>query len=255
MDTVVKNVQMKPQDIIHYRQKFLLKDQKKIHGDRYDYSLVDYVGIHQNIKIICSKHGIFQQLPNNHLKGLGCAKCSNIKRKTKEEFIVNSNDVHENKYDYSLAEYKNNRTKVKIICPIHGVFEQCPDAHINQNQGCPKCKRSKGEEYVEKFLIKNNINFITQKTFDRCIDVIKLHFDFYLPDYNICIEYDGKQHYHVVQRFGGENGFIDRVKKDKIKNDYCTANNIELFRIRYNDVIYDKLILIYKTIKINKLKC
>ena len=221
-----------------------IRRSKEIHGDRYDYSLVDYKGIHKNVKIICPIHGVFEQLPNNHLKKLGCSKCSNIRKLSKEEFILKANDIHDNKYNYDLVEYINNRTKVKIICPVHGEFLQSPVAHM-RNQGCPKCKRSKGEENIEKFLIRNNIKYITQHTFDDCVDKIKLHFDFYLPEYNACIEFDGRQHYHIIVRFGGEKEFLDRQRKDNIKNIYCLNNDIKMYRIRYDENLLDKLNLIY----------
>lgn len=221
-------------------KKFIEKS-KKIHGDKYDYSLSEYSGVFKNIKIICKDHGIFEQLPSNHFKKLGCPKCSGIKKLTREEFIERSNIIHCNKFDYSLVDYKNNRKKVKIICPIHGVFEQQPSSHMNMKSGCPFCLNSKGEISIKNILGNLRINYITQYKFDNCIDKNKLAFDFYLPNYNMCIEYDGLQHFKPIKRFGGYDGFNITQKHDKIKNEYCKNNNIKLLRIKYNENIEKKL--------------
>ncbi len=123
-------------------QEFI-QDAIKIHGNKYDYSLVDYKNWETKVKIVCSVHGMFEQQPNNHLKNQGCPKCGhNIsdtkRRKTTQEFIRQAREIHHHKYDYSLVEYKNANTKVKIICPIHGVFEQTPYSHL-KHFICPKC--------------------------------------------------------------------------------------------------------------------
>ena len=207
-----------------------------IHNNRYDYVLVDYKNNSTKIKIKCPSHGIFEQIPQDHLKGCGCSNCKNVKRLTKEEFINRSNIIHDNKYDYSLVEYKNSSTKVKIICPIHGMFEQIPSKHLIK-QGCPKCKKSKGEKYINNLLKENNINFEIQKSFKNCKNIKTLQFDFYLPEYNICIEFDGEQHYKSVKYFGGERELEIIQKRDKIKNEFCKNNNIKLIRITYKDDI------------------
>jgi hypothetical protein len=115
-----------------------IKKAKVVHGDKYDYSLVEYKNRRIEIKIICPEHDIFEQIPTNHLNGKGCPKCGGNIKKTTEEFIKKAKVVHGDKYDYSLVEYKNAKTKIKIICPEHGIFEQTPECHSN-SQGCPKC--------------------------------------------------------------------------------------------------------------------
>ena len=128
---------------INYSEKFII-DAKNIHDNKYDYSLVDYVKSSIKIKIICSTHGVFEQRPHGHLKGYGCPKCAGdktkiLKQSNTEEFITKANLIHGDKYNYSLVEYINNKSKIKIICPIHGEFEQSPSHHLSGN-GCPKCK-------------------------------------------------------------------------------------------------------------------
>ena len=110
-----------------------IKKVKQIHGNKYDYSLVEYTNSKTKVKIICNEHGIFEQLLNSHYHH-GCKKCGD-KNRTKKikltDFIKKAKEMHGNKYDYSLVEYINNKTKVKIICLDHGIFEQIPQHHYN----------------------------------------------------------------------------------------------------------------------------
>ena len=112
---------------------------RDIHGDKYDYSLVEYVNARSRVQIICPDHGVFEQIPNHHLHGYGCQYCGGSKKLTKEEFITRAREVHGDRYDYSLVEYVNTQTKVKIICPEHGVFKQTPNNHTSLKKGCPQC--------------------------------------------------------------------------------------------------------------------
>jgi len=134
-------------------QKEFIKKAKLIHGNTYNYSLVKYKNSTTKICIICPVHGKFWQSPNKHLKGQGCPKCSGNTKLTIEEFIKRSEEIHGNKYDYSEVEYKNAFTKVKIICPKHGEFEQGPNNHL-QGQGCPKCSLQRRSDK------RKNVNFI-----------------------------------------------------------------------------------------------
>lgn len=129
---------------------------------------------------------------------------------------------------------KKNDVKVRIICSKHGLFEQVATSHL-RGRGCPKCKLSKGEKEIMKFLNKYKIEFNYQKTFDECVNILPLKFDFYLPQQNLLIEFDGEQHNNVSDFFGGVEGLIYRKKNDEIKNDFARQNNIELLRIEYND--------------------
>lgn len=144
-----------------YSKNEFIKRSNKIHKNKFDYSLVD---IHKDkIKIICPIHGVFEQNIYLHLRGYGCKKCSDDSKKSnKDKFVKKSKKIHSNKYDYSLVEYINNRIKVKIICPKHGVFEQKPISHINK-QGFPICNESKGEKEISIILEKYNIKHIREK--------------------------------------------------------------------------------------------
>jgi hypothetical protein len=141
--------------------KKFIKKATQIHGDKYDYSLTNYIGNINKVKIICPEHGVFEQEANSHLQGHGCKKCGVSVRSAKKKDNVNqftkkAIQVHGDKYDYSLVDYKNSQTKIKIICPEHGVFEQKPSDHINNNAGCSKCKNNKLSLGYNSFVDKAN---------------------------------------------------------------------------------------------------
>jgi hypothetical protein len=134
-----------------------IKRLKKIHNDEYDYSKVNYNGKNKKIEIICKIHGVFFQLPSNHLSGQGCPKCKGGIQSTKNKFIEKANKIHKNKYEYSKVDYSNNHKKVEIICPKHGTFYQTPSNHLD-GRGCCKCihRISKGEiEFLDYINLPN----------------------------------------------------------------------------------------------------
>lgn len=117
-----------------------IKKAKEVHGDKYDYSKVEYINNKTKICIICPIHGDFLVNPYKHIKrGDGCPQCSKKARLTTDIFIKRSNDIHKNFYDYSKTNYINYDTKVIITCPIHGEFNISPNKHL-LGQGCPKCR-------------------------------------------------------------------------------------------------------------------
>jgi Zn finger protein HypA/HybF involved in hydrogenase expression len=220
------------------QEEFIDQCRKK-HGDEYDYSLVEYTNTTNKIKIICKTHGIFEQVADHHKRGRKCPNCGGFVKNT-DTFISDSIKVHGLKYNYSLVNYINNRIPVIIICEKHGEFEQIPKHHLT-GSGCPICNKSKGEVVIINLLKELNIKYKRQKTFDGCKDKKELQFDFYLYKYNMCVEYDGIQHFKVIERFGGVEGFERRLFLDNIKTQYCLDNNIALIRIRYDENILDKL--------------
>lgn len=135
----------------------------EIHGNKYDYSKVEYINTSTKVCIICPEHGEFWQTPNKHLQGRGCPKCGQLngnKKKTftQVEFENKANIIHNFKYTYN-NDYINDSTKIKITCPIHGDFFQTPNHHL-RGQGCPKCaieKNSNGQKMSqEEFVLKAN---------------------------------------------------------------------------------------------------
>lgn len=154
-----------------------------------------------------------------------------------EEFIKKCQEKHNNLYSYDLTEYKGRNNSITIICPIHGSFIQTASDHLHGGCGCQKCNRSKGETKIEYILQKLNINFVTQYKFDNCRN--KLPFDFYLPDFNLCLEYDGEFHFLDM----GFNNLEKTKINDGIKSNFCSSNGIKLIRIPYTEFEHIERIL------------
>ena len=127
-------------DTKHTNESFIAKT-REVHGDKYDYSLVNYISIMEKVSIRCPEHGVFEQTPNGHLKGYGCPSCAGVKKHTNESFIAKAREIHGDKYDYSLVNYINIMEKVSIHCPEHGMFEQTSNDHLS-GAGCPGCAKS-----------------------------------------------------------------------------------------------------------------
>lgn len=144
-------------------------DAKSIHGNKYNYNGV-YVNNYTKFSIECSNHGIFWQRPTEHLSGHGCPMCNGGIKSTLDKFISNANEIHNKKYDYSNVIYKNNHSKIIIICPNHGLFLQTPGNHLC-GKGCPKCKNEKLKiiklsnisDFICKANIKHNFNYNYEK--------------------------------------------------------------------------------------------
>jgi len=118
-----------------------IKRAKKVHGNKFDYSLVNYISTVDPVQIICDVHGPYFQSPNSHLAGSNCPKCSQNKKSNTDEFIEKAKKVHGDYYDYSCTDYKFNNKKVKIRCICHNlIFKQEPASHL-AGHGCPKCRR------------------------------------------------------------------------------------------------------------------
>ena len=231
-----------------YSKKKFIEKAKQIHGDKYDYSKVEYVNNHTPICIICPEHGEFWQLPCNHFKGCGCQVCGGNKKWTLNEFVERAKEVHGNKYDYSKVKYINCDTKVCIICPEHGEFWQTPSCHINRHYGCPICDESHLEQDIRELLINNNIEF-KQEYNDKWLG--KQFADFYLPKQNIIIECQGEGHFKPV-RFNGigwdkaKKNYLNTVRLDEEKSKKCKNHEVKLLyysnlKIKYPyKVITDK---------------
>ena len=143
----------------------ILNEFKLAHGDRYDYSLVEYKGVSEQVKIICHDHGLFEQSPLVHKKGSNCPKCAvdlreKKRRQSLESIILKFQEKHGDRYDYSLVKYISTHKKVKIICHVHGEFEQSPGNHI-RGQNCPKCsgKGKSQEEILNDFRTIHGVKY------------------------------------------------------------------------------------------------
>ena len=210
------------------QEVFIQKSIKKW-GNKYDYSLVKFKDAKVKVDILFNGI-VYKQSPSNHLNYAP----EKINRRTNEEFVRDSNLVHDFKYSYDKTLYTTNLNKVTITCPIHGDFLQTPSVHLRS--GCPHCNESKGEKEISKFLNKYNITYDRQHKFPDCKNIHPLPFDFYIPGKRTCIEFDGQQHYQPLPFFGGLPAYESLKINDKIKSDYCEENYIDLIRIKYDQI-------------------
>lgn len=268
----------------------------KIHGDKFNYDLVEYINSKTKVKIKCNKcNSIFEQVPSMHLAGNGCSVCNPPHKKlTQEEFVgrlskthpnlevlsqyngkdrkitvrckihdyiyettphrlvggancihcyndrrgetikndINKikneiNKIHGDKYQYPYLEqeYKTNKSKITIICPKHGKFQQSYNKHVNQQQGCPSCSESHNEKFIVEYLTNKLIKFEREKKFSW---LGNQSLDFYLSEYNIGLEIQGEFHFSDITINGN---FIDskkQIERDERKKRICEENGIDL---------------------------
>jgi hypothetical protein len=218
---------------------------RRIHNNRYEYvDIGNYKNTKSIIKIICPVHGEFYQRSGNHKRGQGCHKCHHDKqpetnkklRYTLEEIRDIGNTVHNGKYSYPEQEYVNRRIPIRIICPKHGEFLQAFEVH-KRGGGCKKCNDSRGEKLVVSILSECGLEYIQHYQFPDCLGKKgKMTFDFYIPSIKTIIEYDGEQHFNPIRYIPIEKALplLEEVKRrDKVKDDYCSYNNIKLLRVSY----------------------
>jgi len=172
---------------------------RKIHGNKYDYSLVEYNTTHTKVKIICPEHGIFEQKPSNHLNGQRCSACVGNRKISKLSIIENAKKIHDDKYDYSLVEYKDMFTNIKIICPIHGIFEQLPMNHIHHHGGCKFCS--------------NNVKYTNDQFIEKAR---KIHGDKY--DYSL-VDYKNRSGNIII--ICKEHGEFNQIASSHIRGEGC----------------------------------
>lgn len=217
------------------------------YGNRFGYDLVNYKNSQTKVKILCPKHGLFEITPNAHLQGGACPKCAIEEnadrcRSNTEEFIEKAKKIHGDRYGYDAVDYINNHTPVVIYCKKHGNFKQTPQKHLC-GCGCPHCSLSKGENVIENYLELNNIKHQSQykikNTSLLCGNKYSVC-DFYLPDYNTIIEYNGEQHYRETYFHRiGRRSFLQQQERDVALRQYCNENKIKLIEIPYTE--YDNI--------------
>jgi very-short-patch-repair endonuclease len=213
-----------------------IKKAKLIHGDRYDYSNVEYFNADKQVKIICKEHGEFKQIPDFHInRKCGCPKCSNNVKFNLLEFIDKANKIHNNKYDYSKVEYINNRRQITIICKEHGDFSQIPFVHL-LNHGCPSCiNKTEFKFYTKMKELYPEIK--RQYKVKWCKNKLYLPFDFAIEEYKIIIEIDGEQHFKQISNWTPPEV---QVEKDKYKMRCANDNGFSVIRLPQMDISKDK---------------
>ena len=224
----------------------------KIHGDKFVYSKVKYINSNTKVCIICPEHGEFWQRPANHLQGQGCPQCrahliSQHKLKEEKEYIESLKKVWGDRYDFSKIEYHGNKTKTIVICKKHGEFLIRPN-DLLCGHGCPECGKSyrttelnllkKLQEIFKHVEYEYTFDFLKSKTSNQTLD-------YYLPEYNIAIEYQGRQHFKPISVFGGEESYRKTVERDEKKFKKCKEHGIKLYYISFEkdlpDTYLDKI--------------
>ena len=208
----------------------------KVHGNKYDYSKVNYINGHTPVTIICPIHGEFEQIPIKHLVGHGCRKCKG-RDWTKEDFVKEANKIHNNYYNYDKCVFTGKTNKVIITCPIHGDFIQSPQIHIDLKCGCSKCSRSHGEEIIEGILKELEVNYKWQYKIKNPYKNSNFIVDFCIKNKNnsySIIEFNGEQHYRPIKLWGGDIQFEKQIIRDNDLQKFCEENNVNLLEIKYN---------------------
>ena len=215
----------------------VIKIFKEVHGNKYDYSLVDFKLNTLRVKIICPKHGLFEQLFDVHSKGHGCQLCGGFFKYTKDEWINKANITHNNKYNYSLVDYINNKSEVKIICPEHGEFYQISGLHLS-GCGCPKCKGTKKRKTLENFI--NEANLIHNNKYDYSVseyDSARLKVKIICPEHGV-FEQQADSHlrgcgcpkcsFLYTKKEQEIKDFLKTLNVNIIENDKSILNGLEL---------------------------
>jgi len=227
----------------------LLKIKNQLLADDYDFNKFEYINIRTPITLTCKKHGNFNVMPRDAIKGKACKICDKLKLKYKknslnlEEYKIFASELHNFKYDYSSVTELTD--KITIICKLHGPFTTRASAHISPSQhyGCKRCNQTlnRGETVIQNFLSRHKINFVSEWCMEGQTAINNkqsLPYDFYIPDKNLIIEYDGPHHFEPT-RYGGQT-FEKAVKQHKLTKFYDgikTANAMEMrisiLRINY----------------------
>jgi hypothetical protein len=208
-----------------------IQQSKDIHGDRYDYSLVEYKNAVNTVTIICPVHGKFKQLPYLHLKGYGCNLCGVDKtRDTCDNFIAKAKQVHGDKYDYSKVSYTDNKNKIIIICPVHGKFKQRPNDHL-MNHGCPSCANLISRQELELVEFIKTIYDGVIITNTRAV-ITPYELDIYLPKIKLAFEYNGE--------FWHEEGTRKPIGYHNMKTNLCKSVGIDLIHVWERDWAGDR---------------
>lgn len=243
-DACVACQQKKKSEVLRYKNsKKLLERAKGICEESGCILLTteeDYIDSHMTVKIKCEKHGIQSVTLWALLKNKSvCPICGHDRRVIKNTLSIDYVEQYINSINGNIllnkGDYKTKKThNLKIRCSCGNIYTTslaCYELGTQQCFSC-SCKESAREREIRNILEFNKINFVQEKKFNDCKDTLPLPFDFYLPDYNLCIEFDGQHHYENVF---GEKHYEMTKQHDKIKNQYCKDNNINLLRIPYWD--------------------
>lgn len=229
----------------------------KLHNNKYDYSKTTYKTMHDNIVVSCPLHGDFEVMACNHVKVLntghspsGCPTCGvdHVRQRNKRgiipfaTFVKRADEVHDVQFSYVEEGYEGVNKKITIICPTHGEFRQIGYNHL-RGSGCPRCKNSRGETIIAKTLSRGGYVFRQHHKVPtlRGVRGGHLEFDFYVPSYDLYIEYDGEHHfsptkYNKTTSDAEAKRVFERTQEhDKKKQEFVDMVGKSLLRIPYTE--------------------
>ena len=209
----------------------IIKSKVEEHGFELLTTKEEYVDARTKLKVRCSEGHIVEKRYDGIIKGEKCGECC---RRTPYDYEYVKKYIEEEGYSLISTTYKNNYTPLTVVCP-KGHLHEIKFGSFKFGNRCPICKESKGERRIAKILDNFHVEDKREYKFADCTYKGVLRFDFYIPKSNICIEYDGMQHYQPIEHFGGEERQKEDNIRDNIKTEYCKNNNIKLIRISYLD--------------------
>lgn len=207
-----------------------------------EYSVVsEYTGHHEYVTMKHERCGrVYKVVASDFLKGRRCRECHFAKqRKTNEEWLLQVKSLAGDDYTF-LEEYEGDNVKIKYRHSCGAEHKVTPNNFINGTR-CPVCKESNGEANIRRYLTEKGISFERQKTFKGLVYEKPLRYDFYIPEHNILIEFQGEQHYKPIPVFGGEESFRKQCERDSLKRKYANNNKIRLIEIPYTYDSYEKV--------------
>lgn len=213
------------------------------HSDDFEFMFDDNLIMSGKVLCRCKKHDYFSEIRVKAiLSGAGCIKCQYEKIsqsvKLTEEQIAEKVNSSSSNVEY-VGGYRHAHERINVRCKKCNIIY---DTYPNHIRKCPNCETYyNGEIMTSEYLKCRNVYYMTQYSFEDCVYKSRLKFDFYLPDCNTCIEYNGRQHYEPVEIFGGEQRFEDQQIRDNIKRQYCQNNGIKLIEIPYTYDTEDKI--------------
>lgn len=224
----------------------VLKEIYEIVGKEYEL-IGDYTRASSPILFKHIKCGNTFKMTIGHFRaGERCPSCSYkhralLKTKSHTEFLNQIYNLYGNKYTI-CSQYKGDANPITIQCnTCNKKYKGIPTRLLQGFSTCPYCNQPRGELLISLILDSKSIVYEVQKTFPNLTDIKPLSYDFYIPSYNILIEYQGEQHYKSKEFFGGNNAFDTQRRHDKIKRNYATKNNIRLIEVPYTENTFTKI--------------
>jgi len=218
----------------------LIKRCHDLHGDEYKIINADsYVNNKSKISVRHNCGYVYDVVAQNFFNlNSKCPKCSGKLKLTKDDIVNRCGKIYGTDYiPINIENIKNGKSKITMFHKVCGKKWSASVGNILYGEtGCPYCSMTTGERLIKKYLDEHNINYEIEFRFNLCRDIRPLPFDFYIKDYNLCIEYDGIQHSEPVNFFGGDSSLVRNKKIDLIKTKFCKDNNINLLRIDYKEL-------------------